>query len=129
MSLVQTIVNAWRPSSSHLEDVPDFGTNPGALRMLTYLPANLRAKAPLVVVLHGSGQSATNYDLGAGWSTLAEQYGFVLLMPEQNRQNNLAGSFNWFRPEDTRRGEGETLSIMQMIKHMVREHDIDVSRV
>ena len=129
MSLVQTIVNAWRPSSSHLEDVPDFGTNPGALRMLTYLPANLRAKSPLVVVLHGSGQSATNYDLGAGWSTLAEQYGFVLLMPEQNRQNNLAGSFNWFRPEDTRRGEGETLSIMQMIKHMVREHDIDVSRV
>jgi len=38
VSLVLAIVNAWRPSLSRLEEVEDFGTNPGALRMLTYLP-------------------------------------------------------------------------------------------
>jgi len=30
--------DAWGPSLSHLQEVEDFGTNPGALRMLTYLP-------------------------------------------------------------------------------------------
>jgi poly(hydroxyalkanoate) depolymerase family esterase len=48
-----------------------------------------------------------------------------LLLPEKNRQNNLTGSFNWFQPKDTQRGEGETHSIIQMIEHMVREYDID----
>ena len=129
MQIMPTIVNAWRPSSSHLQEVADFGTNPGALRMLTYVPENIRTRPALVVVLHGSAQSAANYDLGAGWSTLADQYGFVMLMPEQSRQNNLTGSFNWFRPEDTRRGEGETHSIMQMVEHTVREHDIDPRRI
>jgi poly(3-hydroxybutyrate) depolymerase len=70
VSLVLTIVNAWRPSLSRLQEVEDFGTNPGALRMLTYLPNNLSPRPALVVVLHGSMQSAANYDRGAGWSTL-----------------------------------------------------------
>jgi poly(hydroxyalkanoate) depolymerase family esterase len=129
MSLVLTIVNAWRPSSSHLQEVADFGTNPGALRMLTYVPENLRTRPALVVVLHGSAQSAANYDLGAGWSKLADQCGFVLLMPEQSRRNNLTRSFNWFQPDDMRRGEGEAQSIMQMVERMVREHDIDPRRI
>ena len=84
MSLVLAIVNVWRPCLSHLQEVKDFGTNPGALRMLTYLPDNRSPRPALVVVLHGSMQSATDYDLGAGWSTLADRYGFALLMPEQS---------------------------------------------
>ena len=112
MSLVLTIVNAWRPSFSRLQEVADFGSNPGALRMLTFLPENLSPRPALVVVLHGSMQSAADYDRGAGWSTLADQYGFALLMPEQSRQNNLTRSFNWFEPADTQREEGEAHSIM-----------------
>ena len=129
MSLVLTMVNALRPSFSRLQEVADFGANPGALRMLTYLPADLSPKPALLVVLHGSTQSAADYDLGAGWSTLADQYGFALLMPEQRRQNNLTRSFNWFQPEDTRRGEGEAHSITQMVERMVCDHDIDRKRV
>ena len=108
MSLVLTIVNAWRPSFSRLQEVADFGSNPGALRMLTFLPDNLSPRPALVVVLHGSIQSAADYDHGAGWSTLADQHGFALLMPEQSKQNNLTRSFNWFRtrryPTRGRRG-------------------------
>ena len=120
MSLVLAIVNAWRPSLSHLQEVEDFGTNPGALRMLTYLPDNLSPRPALVVVLHGSMQSAADYDLGAGWSTLADRYGFALLMPEQSRRNNLNRSFNWFQRNDTQRGEGEAHSIAQMVEQMGR---------
>ena len=54
-----------------------------------------------MVVLHGCTQTAAGYDLGAGWSTLADRYGFALLMPEQQRANNPNGCFNWFLPEHT----------------------------
>ncbi|SHF92991.1 hypothetical protein SAMN05444339_1233 [Loktanella atrilutea] len=35
-----------------------FGTDPGALRADIYIPKNFPKNGPLVVVLHGSGQSA-----------------------------------------------------------------------
>ena len=46
-------------------------------------PTTCSRRPALVVVLHGCGQTAAGYDLGAGWSTLAKHYGFALLMPEQ----------------------------------------------
>ena len=89
-------------SSSPLEEVTGFGDNPGNLRMFAFVPAQLQKQRALVVVLHGCGQTAAGYDLGAGWSTLAQHYGFALLMPEQQRINNGNTCFNWFNPEDMR---------------------------
>lgn len=116
-------------SSSPLEEVLGFGDNPGALRMFTFVPAQLQKPRALVVVLHGCGQTAAAYDLGAGWSTLARHYGFALLMPEQQRVNNGNTCFNWFSPEDTVRGSGEAHSIREMIAHMVEAHRINHRRV
>lgn len=116
-------------SSSPLEEVLGFGDNPGALRMFAFVPAQLQKPRALVVVLHGCGQTAAAYDLGAGWSTLARHYGFALLMPEQQRVNNGNTCFNWFSPEDTVRGGGEAHSIREMIAHMVETHRIDSRRV
>ena len=114
---------------SPLVETTDFGSNPGALRMFSFVPGNHQQPPALVVVLHGCGQSAAGYDLGAGWSTLAKHYGFVLLMPEQQPANNANGCFNWFNPEDTVRDSGEACSIRQMIARMVREHKIDDRRI
>lgn len=116
-------------SSSPLEEVIRFGDNPGALRMFAFVPAQLQKPRALVVVLHGCGQTAAGYDLGAGWSTLARHYGFALLMPEQQRINNGNTCFNWFNPEDTVRGSGEAHSIREMIAHMVEAHRIDSRRI
>lgn len=115
--------------SSPLEEVTGFGDNPGALRMYAFVPAQLQKPRALVVVLHGCGQTAASYDLGAGWSTLARHYGFVLVMPEQQRINNGNTCFNWFNPEDTARDSGEARSIREMIAHMVDTHRIDPRRV
>jgi poly(hydroxyalkanoate) depolymerase family esterase len=114
---------------SPLVEVTDFGLNPGDLRMLAFVPNNLEPKSALVVVLHGCGQTATGYDLGAGWSSLAESYGFALLMPEQQRSNNAQGCFNWFNPEDIARDHGEASSIRQMIARMVSNYGIDQRRI
>ena len=114
---------------SALDEVQDFGPNPGNLRMLRYVPKELSSKPALLVVLHGCTQTAADYDRGAGWSTLADRYGFVLLFPEQQRANNPNGCFNWFRPSDVRRGQGEVASIRQMIERCVRDYGVDLNRI
>jgi feruloyl esterase len=111
--------------SDYLTEVRNFGSNPGALRMFTYLPSSLSPDCALMVVLHGCTQSAASYDRGAGWSTLAERFGFALLLPEQHRSNNPNGCFNWFQTGDIERGHGEALSIRQMVAKMVSDHGID----
>jgi len=114
---------------SPLIETMEFGSNPGALRMLFFVPEQLPRGAGLVVVLHGCGQTAAGYDLGAGWSTLAKHYGFALLMPEQQASNNANTCFNWFAAEDTARGQGEACSIGQMIARMVIDHKLDSRRI
>jgi poly(hydroxyalkanoate) depolymerase family esterase len=114
---------------SPLLEVTGFGTNPGALRMFSFVPEHLQPTPALVVVLHGCGQTAAGYDLGTGWSTLANHYGFALLMPEQQASNNANTCFNWFNPEDTSRDQGEACSIRQMIARMVADHKIDPRRI
>jgi poly(hydroxyalkanoate) depolymerase family esterase len=114
---------------SPLVETTGFGPNPGALRMFSFIPANLQEPRALVVVLHGCGQTAAGYDLGAGWSTLAKRNGFALLMPEQQPSNNAQGCFNWFNPEDTARDSGEACSIRQMIAQMVGDHKINERRI
>lgn len=118
-----------REEETVLTTLRDFGANPGNLRLRAFLPEDLPAGAPLVVVLHGCRQTATEYDLGAGWSTLAARHGFALLMPEQKRVNNPHLCFDWFQPEDVTRDEGEVASIAAMIRYMLARYRLDASRV
>lgn len=112
-----------------LSDLVNFGANPGALRARTYIPENLPAHAPLVVVLHGCTQTAASYNHGSGWSSLADSEGIALLFPEQQRANNANLCFNWFEPGDMRRNGGEPHSIRQMIETLVTTHGLDRKRI
>jgi poly(hydroxyalkanoate) depolymerase family esterase len=118
-----------RRGGSRLTETTAFGSNPGDLRMFSFVPTGLPKPAGLVVVLHGCAQNAAGYDTGAGWSALADRYGFALLMPEQKQANNANGCFNWFLPEDTARDSGEAGSIRQMIEQMARTAGIDRRRI
>ncbi len=116
-------------NSDRLIALNDFGSNPGSLRGWYYLPEKLERGAPLVVVLHGCTQTAAGYDHHSGWSRLADEAGFALLYPEQQRSNNPNLCFNWFEPGDVARDRGEALSIYQMIKAMLGTHMLDPKRV
>lgn len=129
LAKVQAWTNKVGTEDSRLVEVTDFGSNPGNLRMFTYVPDDLPPSAPLVVALHGCTQTAAAYDQGTGWSRLADRLGFSLLLPEQHWRNNPLRCFNWFRPEDTARDNGEPLSIRQMVGRMVADHDLDKRRV
>lgn len=116
-------------ASVMLKDGGAFGPNPGALTMLVHLPKDLSANAPLVVVLHGCGQTADGYATGSGWVTLADRFGFALLCPEQTRSNNANRCFNWFEPGDVSRAGGEAASIAAMVRHTVDTYELDARRV
>ena len=74
--------------------------------------------------------TAAGYDHGAGWSTLADRFGFALLLPRAGAdQQSPRLCFNWFSPADTERDGGEPASIKAMVDWMVRDHGIDPRRV
>lgn len=121
---------AAQPSGpARLTETRAFGANPGALRMFSYVPADLPSGAPLVVVLHGCTQTAEGYVRGAGWATAADRYGFAVLAPEQTAENGSNRCFRWWEPEHVRRGSGEAASVRAMIEHMITTHRLDRSRV
>jgi len=118
-----------RPAGA-LRAVTSFGANPGALGMLLYEPATPpRPGAPLLVLLHGCGQDAGGFALATGFMALADRIGAPLLLPEQQAGNNGGRCFNWFEPDDTRRGGGEAASIRQMVAHALRQFRGDAEQV
>src|SRR3954468_12647094 len=91
---------ALRHRPGRLREIGGFGPNPGNLRMFAHVPERVPARPALVVALHGCTQTASSYDLGAGWSALADRLGFVVIYPEQQPSNNPKNCFSWFLPDD-----------------------------
>ena len=97
--------------------------------MKSFVPTTLPKNPPLVVVLHGRGQTPESLDAATGFSRLARARGFVLLYPEQVKSNNSQRCFNWFRPSAVARDRGELLSVKQMIEHASKLTSVDRNRV
>jgi len=103
--------------------------NPGALQMLLHVPSGLRRSSPLVVLLHGCEQEPLAMAEATGWRQLADELGFVLLMPRQMQENNSHRCFNWYQSGDVSRGHGEAASIRAMVADTVKRHRCDPRRV
>jgi poly(hydroxyalkanoate) depolymerase family esterase len=116
-------------SAASVVEVTGFGSNPGALKMFSYVPDGLPAGRPVVVALHGCTQGAAAYGTGSGWTQLADRFGFSVVLPEQQSGNNLNKCFNWFEPGDIARGQGEAESIAQMVRKQIADTGADPARV
>lgn len=118
--------------SAQLQEVNDFGKNPGNLKMFLYVPQQLKnvktSSIPLVVALHGCSQDAAEIAEQTGWNELADKFGFIVLYPEQKVSNNMTRCFNWFSKADIR-FNGESASIYAMIQYTVQNYSIDPSRI
>jgi poly(hydroxyalkanoate) depolymerase family esterase len=93
-----------------------FSDNPGELTASYFSPKNKSAQSPLalVVLLHGCAQNGEQLAQQSGLAALAQQHGFILLVPQQAAENNFKSCFNWFS-SDNLRDSGESLSIKNMI--------------
>jgi poly(hydroxyalkanoate) depolymerase family esterase len=122
-------LSAWATKEVSLTEVTQFGSNPGGLKMFYYSPKQLAPKAPLIVVLHGCTQSASEFDDETGWTSVAEKSGALLLFPQQTEKNNQSRCFNWFMPAQTSRNMGEAHSIFEMIEEMKKIFTINDQKV
>ncbi|MES2494099.1 MAG: PHB depolymerase family esterase [Pseudomonadota bacterium] len=90
----------------------------GALSYRLYMPQGSdRRRLPLVVMLHGCTQTAVDFARGTDMNALADEFGFIVLYPEQSQSANPHRCWNWHRPSDQRRGSGEPAAIAALTLH------------
>ncbi len=111
------------------QQISSFGSNPGSVEMYLYTPSSLQSPAPVVVAIHGCTQSAQEYNDNSGWSDMADQYGYYVIYPNQNSNNNSNNCWNFYQTSDNRRGSGEAQSIKSMVDWVVSNKNVDTSKI
>ncbi len=112
-----------------LDAISSFGSNPGNLLMYRAIPPGLPAGSPLIVLLHGCGETAASFASSSGLEALAAQRQFAVVAPQQQSSNNLQTCFNWFDLANQSRGAGELASIEQMVDKTVTDAASDPARI
>ena len=109
--------------------LPGVGLAP-AKRMLywLYLPSSVAmAPQPLVVMLHGCKQSATDFAISTRMNQLAERKGFAVLYPQQSAAADAHRCWHWYR-RATQQGQGDVELIANLVRQVQRKHGFDATR-
>lgn len=106
------------------------GGEAGSRRYKLYIPAKpAEGRRPLVVMLHGCTQNPDDFAVGTGMNALAEEFGFLVLYPEQDGRANRSHCWNWFEPGHQARDAGEPGILAGMTRQVIREYDAEPSQV
>ncbi len=106
----------------------------GSRPYFVYTPENYHVgvAVPLVVMLHGCTQTATDFAFGTKMNQLADQYKFIVVYPQQMNIYNQNLCWNWFESSNQIRGNGEPAiiaGIIQTVEQNISQWTIDTHRV
>jgi poly(hydroxyalkanoate) depolymerase family esterase len=91
-------------------------------------PTKGKGQRALVVMLHGCKQASDDFAQGTRMNAIADEYGFVVLYPEQSRHAHAHRCWHWWDASD-RAGGHEARSIVSLIEAVKQREDIDPARV
>jgi len=97
---------------------------------LLYLPRGHDAgrRLPLIVWLHGCNQDPEAFAAGSRIAAFADEGGFLVLLPRQNRLANSQRCWNWFDPR-TASGAGEAAIVGAQISAVMQKVAVDRRRI
>ena len=90
----------------------------GELSYRFYTPkGSAGRRMPLVVMLHGCSQTAADFAAGTAMNRLADEFGVLVLYPQQSPKANIGRCWNWHDPQNQRRDKGEPALIAALTRH------------
>jgi poly(hydroxyalkanoate) depolymerase family esterase len=115
--------------TSHVESA----ANGRRMSYWLYLPSQVPEEAlvtglPLIVMLHGCHQTATQFAQGSRMNGWAERKGYAVLYPQQLVSNQAQRCWKWF-DRATQEGGGDVPTIISMIAQVAGAYRIDRSRI
>ena len=107
-----------------------FTNDAGTRRYKLYIPSSFTGQpVPLVMMLHGCTQSPDDFAAGTRMNLLSEEFNFLVAYPAQPKSANPSKCWNWFRPGDQCRGQGEPALIAGIAQQIAKDFPIVRSRI
>lgn len=94
-----------------------------------FKPGSASSTPPLLVMLHGCGQTPDDFARGTRMNALARDHGLIVLYPAQTHKAHPNRCWNWFDPGDQSRDTGEPAILASLVHQIIKTHGADPARV